>query len=64
MTQVSASKGSSTYNWLVGFAAGIGGLLFGYEIGVIGQVLGMVSFQLRFALIEMDALGMPIYNSD
>ncbi|KAJ3065215.1 Plasma membrane low glucose sensor [Podochytrium sp. JEL0797] len=63
MTQVSASKGSSTYNWLVGFAAGIGGLLFGYEIGVIGQVLGMVSFQLRFALIQMDALGMPIYNT-
>ncbi|KAJ3073158.1 Plasma membrane low glucose sensor [Podochytrium sp. JEL0797] len=64
MTQVSSAKGSSTYNWLVGFAAGIGGLLFGYEIGVIGQVLGMVSFQMRFALIEMDGYGMPVYNSD
>jgi hypothetical protein len=26
---------TTTYTWLVAFAAGMGGLLFGYEIGVI-----------------------------
>jgi hypothetical protein len=28
--------GSNFYNWLIAFGAGMGGLLFGYEIGVIG----------------------------
>ena len=36
--------GSQTYGYLVAFAAAIGGLLFGYEIGVISQVLSMPSF--------------------
>ena len=36
----------SSYSIMVAFAAAMGGLLFGYEIGVIGQVLGMTSFQL------------------
>ncbi|KAJ3073164.1 hypothetical protein HDU98_002136 [Podochytrium sp. JEL0797] len=57
------TQGSSAYNWLVGFAAGIGGLLFGYEIGVIGQVLGMVSFQIQYNLIKVDSDGMPLYNA-
>ncbi|KAJ3093975.1 High-affinity glucose transporter rgt2 [Phlyctochytrium planicorne] len=35
----------STYTWIVAFAAGMGGLLFGYEIGVIGQVLGFPNFK-------------------
>ncbi|KAJ3268732.1 hypothetical protein HDV01_002336 [Terramyces sp. JEL0728] len=36
--------------FLVTFAAAIGGLLFGYEIGVISQVLGMPSFRSAFQL--------------
>lgn len=36
--------------FLVTFAAAIGGLLFGYEIGVISQVLGMPSFRSVFKL--------------
>ena len=35
----------NAYNYLVSFSAAIGGLLFGYEIGVVSQVLGMESFQ-------------------
>ncbi|KAJ3226260.1 hypothetical protein HDU78_010433 [Chytriomyces hyalinus] len=45
----------TTYNWLVAFAAGFGGLLFGYEIGVIGQVLGMEVFQTDFGMTHLDA---------
>ena len=30
--------GGNNYNWLIAFGAGMGGLLFGYEIGVIGYV--------------------------
>ncbi|TPX65447.1 hypothetical protein CcCBS67573_g08110, partial [Chytriomyces confervae] len=44
---------SVNYNWLVSFAAGIGGLLFGYEIGVIGQVLGMEIFQTDFGMVNV-----------
>jgi MFS transporter, SP family, sugar:H+ symporter len=40
----------NTYNYLVSFAAAMGGLLFGYEIGVIGQVLGMDSFGLHYGM--------------
>ncbi|ORY53169.1 general substrate transporter [Rhizoclosmatium globosum] len=58
------SEASSTYNWIVGFAAGFGGLLFGYEIGVIGQVLAMISFQIQFNLIKLDSTGNPLYGSD
>ncbi|KAJ3020025.1 hypothetical protein HKX48_001440 [Thoreauomyces humboldtii] len=35
--------GSNVYNFMVAFAAAMGGMLFGYEIGVIGQVLAMDS---------------------
>ncbi|KAJ3064692.1 hypothetical protein HDU99_004395, partial [Rhizoclosmatium hyalinum] len=58
------SEASSTYNWIVGFAAGFGGLLFGYEIGVIGQVLAMISFQIQFNLIKLDSTGNPLYGKD
>ncbi|KAI8592650.1 sugar transporter [Geranomyces variabilis] len=34
---------SSVYNYVVAFGAAFGGLLFGYEIGVVGQVLVMDS---------------------
>jgi hypothetical protein len=36
---------------LVAFAAAMGGLLFGYEIGVVGQVLGMPSFKIFFNMV-------------
>ncbi|KAJ3102651.1 High-affinity glucose transporter rgt2 [Phlyctochytrium planicorne] len=42
------SQSHNTYTWVVAFAAGMGGLLFGYEIGVIGQVLGFSNFQSDF----------------
>jgi sugar porter (SP) family MFS transporter len=37
---------SSTYGYLVAFSAAMGGLLFGYEIGVVSQTLAMDSFNL------------------
>ncbi|KAJ3095106.1 Plasma membrane low glucose sensor [Phlyctochytrium planicorne] len=46
----SASKESNAYTWLVAFSAAMGGLLFGYEIGVNGQVLGFAPFQNDFNL--------------
>ncbi|KAJ3088753.1 hypothetical protein HK102_008026 [Quaeritorhiza haematococci] len=36
------------YAYVVSFAAALGGLLFGYEIGIIDTVLKMQSFQLTF----------------
>lgn len=39
---------TSTYGYMLAFAAAMGGLLFGYEIGVVSQVLGMPGFQLQF----------------
>ncbi|KAJ3187620.1 High-affinity glucose transporter rgt2 [Irineochytrium annulatum] len=45
------------YNWVVAFAAGMGGLLFGYEIGVIGQVLGMDKFAQDFGMQTRNASG-------
>ncbi|KAI8609568.1 general substrate transporter, partial [Chytriomyces sp. MP71] len=36
------------YNLLISLTAGMGGLLFGYEIGVIGQVLAIDQFKKLF----------------
>jgi MFS family permease len=38
----------SIYGYLIAFAAAMGGLLFGYEIGVVSQVLEMNSFKYHF----------------
>jgi SP family sugar:H+ symporter-like MFS transporter len=38
------------YNYLVSFSAAVGGLLFGYEVGVVSQVLGMTTFQSYYGL--------------
>jgi len=38
------------YNWLIAFAAGVGGFLFGYEIGIINQIFSMDDFVLRFGI--------------
>ncbi|KAL2913957.1 hypothetical protein HK105_206548 [Polyrhizophydium stewartii] len=45
------------YQYLVAFAAGVGGLLFGYEIGVIGQVISMDSFSSFFGYRYLAANG-------
>ncbi|KAJ3128482.1 hypothetical protein HK098_004377 [Nowakowskiella sp. JEL0407] len=42
------------YQWLIAFAAGMGGLCFGYEIGVIGQVLPMADFGYTFGYFDKD----------
>ncbi|KAJ3115823.1 hypothetical protein HDU96_011011, partial [Phlyctochytrium bullatum] len=57
---------SNTYTWVVAFAAGMGGLLFGYEIGVIGQVLGFKNFQKDFGTTGtiLNAEGVEIDNPD
>ncbi|KAJ3314085.1 Plasma membrane low glucose sensor [Boothiomyces sp. JEL0838] len=47
----------TNYGIIVAFAAAIGGLLFGYEIGVIGQVLGMQSFKSYFGFGYVDGTG-------
>ena len=41
------------YMWLVAFAAAMGGLMYGYELGVIGQVLGLRCFQVDFGLKQL-----------
>ncbi|KAJ3166185.1 hypothetical protein HK101_011976, partial [Irineochytrium annulatum] len=38
------------FNWVVAFAASLGGTLFGYEIGIIDQILIMDDFKLTFGL--------------
>ncbi|KAI8809972.1 general substrate transporter [Cladochytrium replicatum] len=43
---------TTVYMWLVAFAAGVGGLCFGYEIGVIGQVLPMNDFGAFFGYLD------------
>lgn len=43
---------TTVYMWLVAFAAGVGGLCFGYEIGVIGQVLPMNKFGAKFGYLD------------
>lgn len=55
--------GSQTYGFLVAFAAAIGGLLFGYEIGVISQVLSMLSFGFKWNLLIWVPLNSTIYDS-
>ncbi|TPX61303.1 hypothetical protein PhCBS80983_g01195 [Powellomyces hirtus] len=46
----------NVYNFMVAFAAAMGGLLFGYEIGVIGQVLVMNdTFGKYFGITFFDA---------
>ncbi|KAI9095581.1 sugar transporter [Phlyctochytrium arcticum] len=44
------------YNYMVSFGAAMGGLLFGYEIGVIGQVLEMDTFGRYFDYLKFDAV--------
>lgn len=54
--------GSQTYGYLVAFAAAIGGLLFGYEIGVVSQVLAMPSFGFFFDLLVWLPVNDSHYN--
>ncbi|KAI9138396.1 general substrate transporter [Paraphysoderma sedebokerense] len=44
--------GQTLYTWFVSFTAAVGGLLFGYEIGIINSVLAIDSFQVKFGLNE------------
>ncbi|KAI8899270.1 general substrate transporter [Globomyces pollinis-pini] len=53
------SHSNNFYGYVVAFAAGIGGLLFGYEIGVIGQVLSLDTFCYDFG-----ALAVPLQKDD
>ena len=46
---------ATVYSYLVAFAAAIGGLLFGYEIGVIGQVMALDSFGLKMGYRFLNA---------
>ncbi|KAI8842472.1 sugar transporter [Chytridium lagenaria] len=57
---------NNTYTWVVAFAAGMGGLLFGYEIGVIGQVLGFKNFQNDFGTTAniLNSAGELVENPD
>jgi len=43
------------YSWLIAFASGVGGFLFGYEIGIINQIFTMPNFTTTF--------GLDYYNS-
>jgi len=38
------------FAWLISFTAGVGGFLFGYEIGIINQVFSMHNFELVMGL--------------
>ncbi len=50
----SASSSSSSYAYCVSFSAGISGLLFGYDIGIIDAVLKMPSFMSFFGSGTID----------
>ncbi|KAI8908312.1 sugar transporter [Gorgonomyces haynaldii] len=41
---------ASTYGYMIAFAAAMGGLLFGYEIGVISQTLDMPGFKTTWGI--------------
>ncbi|KAI9353371.1 hypothetical protein DFJ73DRAFT_959178 [Zopfochytrium polystomum] len=43
--------------WAVAFAAGMGGMLFGYEIGIINQILSMDNFDKYFGITYVDENG-------
>jgi len=45
------------YSWLISFTAGVGGFLFGYEIGIINQVFSMDTFYEIMGLAERDSQG-------
>jgi sugar porter (SP) family MFS transporter len=51
-TEILGQKESNLYAYMVSFSAAMGGLLFGYEVGVISQVLSMTSFQLYFGILD------------
>ncbi|XP_055337969.1 uncharacterized protein LOC129588002 [Paramacrobiotus metropolitanus] len=44
------------YGWLVALAAAMGGFLFGYEMGDIGQVMSMNSFGVEFGIRHEEVL--------
>lgn len=45
------------YNWLIAFASGVGGFLFGYEIGIINQIFSMDNFVTTFGIQQYDSSG-------
>ncbi|KAJ3078641.1 hypothetical protein HK102_004347 [Quaeritorhiza haematococci] len=54
---------SNLFNYIVAFAAALGGFLFGYEIGIIDQILGMEDFGLRFGLKEVNTTTLLIQKT-
>ncbi|KAJ1541884.1 hypothetical protein HK405_010351, partial [Cladochytrium tenue] len=51
------------YMWAVAFTAGTGGMLFGYEIGIINQILSIPNFLLYFGIEDLDeTTGNPVDN--
>jgi MFS family permease len=57
-TQFSNQMGGS-YGYIVAFSAAMGGLLFGYEIGVVGGVLDMDAFGLFVGKIQAGKVADP-----
>ncbi|KAJ3397953.1 hypothetical protein HDU92_000054 [Lobulomyces angularis] len=48
------------FNYIIAFASAIGGLLFGYEIGLIDQVLGMQNFAITFGIKHYNEAGLLV----
>jgi len=56
--------GLNIYGWLVAFTAGMGGFLFGYEIGIINQVFQMHPFKTFFSTETLLADGTYVATAE